>query len=92
MAFLERLGVADELRKKAALAFTGEEAVQKTDGSPADWLAKAEARQPFGRLVHTKDVASLVAYLMGDQGVVLLVWPGQQRPVWLKPSVSGAPL
>jgi molybdate transport system substrate-binding protein len=36
MAFLERLGVADELRKKAALAFTGEEAVQKVAKGEAD--------------------------------------------------------
>lgn len=49
----------------------GEEAVQKTDGSPADWLAKAEAKQPFGRLVYPKDVAALVAYLMGDESEMM---------------------
>jgi NAD(P)-dependent dehydrogenase (short-subunit alcohol dehydrogenase family) len=49
----------------------GEEAVQKTDGSPPDWLARAEARQPFGRLVHTQDVASLVAYLMSDESEMM---------------------
>ncbi|MBK7857286.1 MAG: SDR family oxidoreductase [Archangiaceae bacterium] len=49
----------------------GEEAVQKSDGSPADWLAKAEARQPFGRLVQPRDVASLVAYLMGDESEMM---------------------
>jgi NAD(P)-dependent dehydrogenase (short-subunit alcohol dehydrogenase family) len=49
----------------------GEEAVQKTDGSPADWLKKAEARQPFGRLVYPKDVATLVAYLMGDDSEMM---------------------
>ncbi len=49
----------------------GEEAVQKTDGSPADWLKKAEARQPFGRLVYPKDVATLVGYLMGDDSEMM---------------------
>ena len=49
----------------------GEEAVQKSDGSPADWLAKAEARQPFGRLVYPKDVAALVAYLMSDESEMM---------------------
>jgi NAD(P)-dependent dehydrogenase (short-subunit alcohol dehydrogenase family) len=49
----------------------GEEAVQKTDGSPADWLARAEARQPFGRLVYPKDAAALVAYLMSDESEMM---------------------
>jgi len=49
----------------------GEEAVQKSDGSPPDWLQKAEARQPFGRLVYPKDVAALVAYLMGDESEMM---------------------
>jgi NAD(P)-dependent dehydrogenase (short-subunit alcohol dehydrogenase family) len=49
----------------------GEEAVQKTDGAPADWLQKAEARQPFGRLVYPKDVAALVGYLMSDESEMM---------------------
>lgn len=49
----------------------GEEAVQKTDGSPADWLARAEAKAPFGRLVYPKDVAALVAYLMSDESEMM---------------------
>jgi NAD(P)-dependent dehydrogenase (short-subunit alcohol dehydrogenase family) len=49
----------------------GEEAVQKSDGSPADWLQKAEARQPFGRLVYPKDVAALVGYLMSDEAEMM---------------------
>ena len=49
----------------------GEEAVQKSDGSPADWLKKAEARQPFGRLVYPKDVAALVGYLMSDEAEMM---------------------
>ena len=38
LAFLERLGIADEVRKKAALAFTGEEAVQKVAKGEADMV------------------------------------------------------
>ena len=49
----------------------GEEVVQKSDGSPADWLAKAEARQPFGRLIYPKDVAALMAYLMSDDAQMM---------------------
>src|SRR6266446_5687954 len=36
MAFLQRLGLADEVMKKAALTFTGEEAVQKVAKGEAD--------------------------------------------------------
>ena len=49
----------------------GEEVVQKSDGSPADWLAKAEARQPFGRLIYPKDVAAMMAYLMSDDAEMM---------------------
>jgi NAD(P)-dependent dehydrogenase (short-subunit alcohol dehydrogenase family) len=49
----------------------GEEVVQAKDGSPADWLAKAEARQPFGRLIYPKDVAALMAYLMSDDAQMM---------------------
>lgn len=49
----------------------GEEVVQKSDGSPPDWLAKAEARQPFGRLIYPRDVAALMAYLMSDEAMMM---------------------
>ena len=35
-AFLDRLGIADEIAKKVAFAFTGEEAVQKVAKGEAD--------------------------------------------------------
>lgn len=38
VAFLERLGMAEEVMKKAALAFTGEEAVQKVAKGEADMV------------------------------------------------------
>ncbi|MBL8955629.1 MAG: SDR family oxidoreductase [Myxococcaceae bacterium] len=49
----------------------GEEAVQKTDGSPPDWLQQADARQPFGRLLRPRDLAALVAYLMSDESEMM---------------------
>ncbi len=44
----------------------GEHAIQARDGKPADWLATAEARQPFGRLIRATDVATLAVYLLSD--------------------------
>jgi NAD(P)-dependent dehydrogenase (short-subunit alcohol dehydrogenase family) len=49
----------------------GEVAVQKSDGSPPDWLKAAEAKQAFGRLIYPKDVATLIAYLMGDESEMM---------------------
>ena len=36
------------------------------DGRPEDWLATAEAQQPFGRLIRPTDCARLAAYLLSD--------------------------
>jgi NAD(P)-dependent dehydrogenase (short-subunit alcohol dehydrogenase family) len=44
----------------------GEHAIQKRDGKPADWLARAEPNQPFGRLIKAKDVAVAAVYLLSD--------------------------
>jgi NAD(P)-dependent dehydrogenase (short-subunit alcohol dehydrogenase family) len=35
--------------------------------APSDWLATAEARQPFGRLIKTDEVARAVAYLASEE-------------------------
>ncbi len=40
------------------------------DSSP-DWLRKAEAAQPFGRLIQPDSVAELVAYLLSDLSGVM---------------------
>jgi NAD(P)-dependent dehydrogenase (short-subunit alcohol dehydrogenase family) len=50
----------------------GENAIQrKWHGAGDDWLAKAEAGQPFGSLVKPDHVAGLVSYLLSDaSGVV----------------------
>jgi len=44
----------------------GEHAIQRRDGRPPDWLAAAEAAQPFGRLIRPADVAGLAVYLLSD--------------------------
>ena len=48
-----------------------EDAVQRAEGRPADWLATAEAAQPFGRLIKPDDVARLTLFLLSaDSGVM----------------------
>ncbi len=44
----------------------GEHAIQRRDGNPADWLARAAPGQPFGRLLTPRDVAGLATYLLSD--------------------------
>ncbi len=46
----------------------GEDAIQKRfHGASDDWLAKAEAAQPFGRLVKPSEAAGVVAFLLSDR-------------------------
>lgn len=48
-----------------------EDAVQRAEGQPADWLVRAEASQPFGRLIKPDDVARLTLFLLSsDSGVM----------------------
>jgi NAD(P)-dependent dehydrogenase (short-subunit alcohol dehydrogenase family) len=50
----------------------GEDAVQrKFHGAGDDWLARAEAQQPFGILVKPDHVAGLAAYMLGAQSGVM---------------------
>jgi NAD(P)-dependent dehydrogenase (short-subunit alcohol dehydrogenase family) len=44
----------------------GEHVIQARDGQPPDWLQRAEAAQPFGRLIRPADVAGLAVYLLSD--------------------------
>jgi NAD(P)-dependent dehydrogenase (short-subunit alcohol dehydrogenase family) len=44
----------------------GEHAIQKRDGKPPDWLARAEPLQPFGRLIRPDDVSFFAVYLLSD--------------------------
>ena len=49
----------------------GEHQVKMGEGLPADWLAQAEAEQPFGRLLKPADVARLCVFLLGPQSGVM---------------------
>jgi NAD(P)-dependent dehydrogenase (short-subunit alcohol dehydrogenase family) len=50
----------------------GEDATQRRwHGAGDDWLAKAEAAQPFGQLVKPEAVAGLVAYLLAPEAGVM---------------------
>jgi NAD(P)-dependent dehydrogenase (short-subunit alcohol dehydrogenase family) len=50
------------------MASEGEDRIQRQyHGAAADWLEKAAARQPFGRLVDPKEVARAAAYLASDE-------------------------
>ncbi len=44
----------------------GEHAIQKSDGSPADWLEQADARMPYGRILRPADISGLVVYMLSD--------------------------
>jgi NAD(P)-dependent dehydrogenase (short-subunit alcohol dehydrogenase family) len=45
----------------------GEDHTQKSDGAGPDWLAEAESRQPFGRLLKAEEVARTIAFLSCDE-------------------------
>ena len=50
----------------------GEDATQRRwHGAGDDWLAKAEAAQPFGQLVKPDEVAGLAAYLLAPESGVM---------------------
>ncbi|WP_120278965.1 SDR family oxidoreductase [Rhizobium sp. AG855] len=50
------------------MASDGEDRIQREHhGADADWLSKAAARQPFGRLVDPAEVARACAYLSSDE-------------------------
>jgi NAD(P)-dependent dehydrogenase (short-subunit alcohol dehydrogenase family) len=44
---------------------------QKYMGQPDNWLEKADAEQPFGRLLRPIDIAYLVGYLLSDQSEMM---------------------
>lgn len=50
------------------MASDGEDRIQREeDGKPADWLEKAAAAQPFGRLVDPQEVARAIAFLASEE-------------------------
>lgn len=52
-------------------ATPNEHLVQLAEGHPEDWLARAEAEQPMGRLITPEDVAGLTLFLLGPASGVM---------------------
>ncbi len=48
-----------------------EHVIQRAEGQPADWLKRAEAAQPFGRLLNPAEVAFLACYLLSDRAEMM---------------------
>jgi len=54
------------------MATEGEHSIQtEFHGRSQDWLAKADASQPFGRILRPDDVAKLTAYLLSDDAALM---------------------
>lgn len=52
-------------------ATPNEHRVQLAEGQPEDWLARAGAGQPMGRLIETGDVANITLFLLGPESGVM---------------------
>lgn len=50
------------------MASPGEQAAQKAEDAPDDWLERADRASPFGRILRPLDVARMVTFLMADDG------------------------
>ncbi|MFQ5577712.1 MAG: SDR family oxidoreductase, partial [Anaerolineae bacterium] len=48
-----------------------EDKIQRAMGRPDNWLALAEAEQPFGRILRPRDAAILTAYLLSDDAEMM---------------------
>jgi len=66
------------------MASEGEDATQRLkDGSPADWLEKAAASQPNGRLIDPDEVARAVAFLAsGESGLMTGAIVNFDQGIW----------
>lgn len=72
------------------MASEGEDRIQRRyHDAPADWLEKAAANQPFGRLIDPREVARAVAFLASDESGLMTgsvvnfdqsVWGGYDTP------------
>jgi NAD(P)-dependent dehydrogenase (short-subunit alcohol dehydrogenase family) len=52
-------------------ATPNEHRIQMAEGQPEDWLVRAEAEQPMGRLIAPEDVANLTLFLLGPASGVM---------------------
>ncbi len=66
------------------MASEGEDAMQKSyHGAPDDWLQKAAAKQPFGRLIDPTEVARAVAFLVGpESGLMTGAMVNFDQSIW----------
>jgi len=66
------------------MASDGEDQIQRGyHGAPADWLAKAAAAQPFGRIIDPDEVARAVAFLASDEsGMMTGSMVNYDQSVW----------
>lgn len=64
-------------------ATEGEHRVQQSDGKGPDWLEKAAATRPFGRLLLPRDIAVAAAYFASDDAALVTgtVMDLEQTPV-----------
>ncbi len=53
------------------MATPGEHSIQKLEGQPDEWLAAADARMPYGRILRPEDVAGLATYLLSDESYMM---------------------
>lgn len=79
------------------MASDGEDAMQKSyHGASDDWLEKAAAAQPFGRLIEPTEVARAVAFLAGpESGLMTGTMMNFDQSIWGAydaPPIPGDPL
>ena len=53
------------------MATPAEDAVQRSEGQPDDWLNAADASAPFGRILRPRDVATMAVYLLSDEAKMM---------------------
>jgi len=53
------------------MATPGEHAIQKAEGAPEDWLDRADAAAPMGRILRPLDVARLATFLLSTDGAMM---------------------
>lgn len=53
------------------MASEGEHDVQFLEGQPENWLQKADANMPFGRILRPRDVASMTCYLLSEAACMM---------------------
>ena len=53
------------------MATPAEDATQRAEGQPENWLELADARAPFGRILRPADVAGLAVWFLSDESAMM---------------------